>query len=432
MRETCHRASVIAHVTGDPFFDDGRLELVTDGALILDQTGKVKALEKYARLSTADLEKYQVVDHGEAWILPGFVDGHIHFPQVYATAALSGDLLTWLEEVVFPAEAAFADPAFARKAADRFVRQLRGHGTTCALVFGSQFPLANLALFEAARNCGIRLVSGPTLMDQGGPEALLTSPSKAYEDASALISAIQGEDRMGFAITPRFALSCSHELMEVCQTLVKENPGSTVQTHINENVREIQAVRDRFPQMACYAEVYDRYQLLGPNTVLAHNVHPTPADLALIGKRGSWVCHCPASNAYLGSGLFSLKKHLAHGIPVLVGTDLAASPYCSVIQELTEVHRASQLIGGQIDASGLLYLGTLAGAKALGLEDKIGNFAHGKEADFIVVHPGSDDYFAERLASAPCAEMQLFPLLAFAKPQHITKTYVAGEQLQPE
>lgn len=416
-----------AHVVGNPF-TDGRLEIEERGGLLVAEDGRILAYGAVAMGHEA-AESAVEEDYSGCWLLPGFVDGHIHFPQFYATAAYGTHLLDWLQRSIFPMETRFADIDFARSTAKAFVKHLAEHGTTTAMVYGSQFLHAGEALFEEAEALGIRIIAGLTLMDRDAPDVLFTKPRQAFDDCETLIRRF-GKGRLtGYAVTPRFALSCSDALFEVCRSLVEAYPEVWVQTHINENAEEIELTARLFPDARDYLDVYEQRGMLGPKTMLAHNIHAPEEQLVRIANYGSAVCHCPASNLYLGSGLFSLADHLRHGIRVCVGTDIGAGTNFSILDELGEVYKIQQMNRFSLDAAKLLYMGTSAGAEALGLSAQTGNFLPGKDADFNVVTFDDDTYLSRRLAHCPTLEDQLFTLLNLAGPRHIRHTYVAGRRL---
>ena len=420
----------LAHLREDPRAAADALDIIPDGGLLVDASGHIAAIGPRARLH-AEHPATPTIDHGADWLIPGLVDGHIHFPQFYATAAPGGQLLDWLQRSVYPAEAAFQDESFAARAAERFVGRLLAAGTTTALVFGSQYYAANCALFEQARNSGLRLIAGMTLMDRNAPAELLRSAEDAALDMERLMALCAGESRLRYAVTPRWPMACSDALLKLCGELVRDHPGCYLHTHINENGGEIAAVKSGFPGSRDYLDVYDRYGLVGPRTMLAHSIHSTDVELDRMAEAGCAVCHCPGSNLYLGSGLFPLRRHRARGIRVAVGTDVGAGPQFSVWRELADAYKVQQLQGEDIGAAALLYLGTLGGAKALALEAETGNFAPGKSADFWVLGYADDAYLCERLARCASHEEQLFALLHLASPAHVRATYAQGK-LCPE
>lgn len=418
----------LAHLRGNIFEQPESLQIVADGALLLDDRGIiVQAGERRSVLSGA--RQARQVDHGGAWILPGLVDGHLHFPQFYATAAGGSDLLDWLNRSIFSAEAELADSDLARVVATTFVRRLLRVGTTTAAVFGSQFLPANQALFDAAGASGLRLIAGATFMDRGAPNALLQTPEQAHSQALRLIDACAGQARLHYAVTPRYALSCSEAMLEVCGALLREFPDCYLHTHINESRDEVDAVRNAFPWSSHYLDVYDHFGLLTGKTLLAHSIHTSEAELSRLSEARCAVCHCPTSNLYLGSGLFPLHAHRRHDLRVAVGTDIGAGTHFSVWEELSECYKVQQLQGTTLNAGELLYLGTLGGSEALGLAEETGNFVSGKSGDFMVLGIGGDGYLQERLRRCDTLEDQLFCLMHLAGPCHVEATYVQGSKV---
>ncbi len=421
----------IAHLTANPFENPNALEIIEEGALWVDENGKIIEYGKRSDILPKALEA-SIEDFKNAWIIPGLIDGHIHFPQYFATAAYGGQLLDWLVQSILPAETALANPTFAHDAAHRFVKHLLSCGTTTALVFGSQFHHANVSLFNAAKEYGLRLIAGATLMDSPGegiPDSLLQTPQQALADAESLISFCSNEPLLHYAITPRYALSCSDGMMQVCRGLLHDHPETYLQTHINENDGEIQAVMGHFKQHRDYLDVYDHYGLVTERTVLAHSIHTTDRELARIAQAGCAVCHCPSSNLYLGSGLFPLTRHIDKGINIVLGTDIGAGTSFSIWRNLSDAYKIQQLQRLSLDAAHLLYLATLGGAKALRLDHETGNFATGKSADFFVLNPLKDNYLGERLSHCDSLKQQLFCLLHLASERHIEATVVGGRRV---
>jgi guanine deaminase len=424
VRTTLHLGT-LAHLRADPFVRSDALEIIRSGALAVDSAGRIAAAGEQSALLSA-FPDAAVVDHGRAWLIPGLIDGHLHFPQFYATAAFGGELLDWLERSILPAEEAYADEAFAAPAAERFVARLLACGTTTAMVFGSEFYPATAALFEAARAAGLRLIAGLTLMDQNASANLLLTVNEAVDGMRRLIDLCAEQPRLHYAITPRYALSCSPALMEACADLLRAHPDCYLQTHINESHAEIEAVRAAFPEDRHYLDAYDRHGLIGPRTMLAHSIHTTSAELSRMAEARCAVCHCPTSNLFLGSGLFPLRKHLDHGIPVAVGTDIGAGTQFSVWRELAEMYKVQRVQGFGLSAAQLLYPATLGGAKALRLDHETGSFEPGKSADFFVLGYEDDAYLAARLERCESAEAQLFCLLHLAGEAQVRATYVSG------
>ena len=310
------------------------------------------------------------MDLREGLVLPGFVDTHVHFPQVRAIGGLGMPLLDWLEKCALPEEARLADASYAASVATDFVSGLARAGTTTALVFGSHFAGAVDALFTEATRVGLRVTSGLVLSDRILREDLFTTPERAYAEGLELAKRWHGQGRTRYAVTPRFSLSCTEPMLESAGALLAEVDDLWFTSHLNENVEEIEGVRQLF---GCdYTTSYERAGLLGPRSVFAHNVHPTAARALQLARHGAAVAHCPTSNAALGSGLFQLGSHLALGVRVALGSDVGAGTGFSLFKEGLQAYFVQQLLGREghrLSAAHLLWLATGAGAEVLGLSD---------------------------------------------------------------
>ncbi len=419
----------LAHLLDNPFQHPGALEIIDRGALLVGPDGRIIAVGAKDKICPGLSASTTIVDYGEAWLLPGLIDAHLHYPQYYAVAAANRGLLSWLEQTVFPEESALARVDYASRLADELVRRLLGAGVTTAVVFGAQFAQATKSLFAAAKQYGMRLFAGVTLMDHGGPEPLLTNPETAWQVCEALYGFCCNENNLHYLLTPRFALSCSPALLEMCGEFIRHHPEVYLQTHINENREEIDAVAKAFPEAEHYLDVYDQHGLLGPRTLLVHDIHPQGAELRRMAESGCSVCHCPSSNLFLGSGLFPLRRHIQHGIPIAVGTDIGAGLHFSVWNELPEVYKIQRLQGVNLNAAQLLYLVTLGAARLLGIEAETGNFEPGTMADFWVLDLEDDLYLKHRLAHCESAEARLFTLMHLAR-HHCRAVYIQGKRFK--
>lgn len=416
----------LAHLLDDPFLDARALEIIEKGALWVGSDGRIVAVGPRRDIVTQLPRGIREVDYGEAWLLPGLIDAHLHFPQYYVVAAPNQGLLAWLKESVFPAEMAFRDVEYAAQVAEALVCRLLAAGVTTAMIYGSQFLEATIALFEAARRHGLRLLAGITLMDRGGPEPLLLNPETGWRFNEELFHRYREQKDLYVVLTPRFALSCSPAMLDMCGEFRRSHPEVHVQTHINETPTEIEAVAEAFPEAMDYLDVYQRYGLLGPKTVLAHNIHPQGAELRSLAESGCGICHCPSSNLFLGSGLFPLRRHVQHGIPVALGTDIGAGLHFSVWNEMAEAYKIQRLQRYSLSAGQLLYLATLGAARALHLEQEIGNFGVGKCADFWVLSAAGDAYLEPRLSHCQTLEERLFVLIQLASSGHRLAVYRGG------
>jgi guanine deaminase len=408
----------------DPTKDAGAIGFHEDGLLLVED-GHVVACGDYAALRDL-LGDAPVEDLTGKLITPGFIDTHIHFPQVDIIAAHGAQLLDWLEQHTFPAEAAFADPAHAAEAATFFVDELLRNGTTTALVFGSVHKGSVEALFRVALERDMRLIAGKSLMDRNAPDGLTDTVESSRADMESLIADWHGKGRLGYAVTPRFAISCSDAQLAMAGEVLAEHPGVWMQTHLSENQREIDETAALFPAAKDYLDVYDGFGLVGPRSVFAHCVHLQGEAFQRLAAAGSAVAFCPTSNLFLGSGLFPLEEACAHGVKVGIGTDVGAGTTFSILHTLGEAYKVGQLRGAALDPFHALYLATLGGARALDLGDKIGNLAPGKEADFLVLDLTATPLLARRLAGDRSLENRLFALTVLGDDRVVERTCVAG------
>ena len=419
------RASLF-HTPRNPFRDSSALENYPDGGLLI-RDGRVAGCGDYAALRDAH-RQVPTVDLRGGFLLPGFIDAHTHFPQLRVLGGLGRSLLDWLEHCALPEEARMADHNHACRVARGFVHALASHGTTTALVFGAHFAPATAALFEAAEAAGLRIAAGQVLSDRRLSPQLHQTPERAYRESSILIQRFHGHGRLSYAVTPRFALSASEEMLEVCQTLLREHPGLLFQTHINENREEIAEVARQFPWASDYLAVYERFGLAGANAVLAHDVHPTASELDRLASCGAAVAHCPSSNAALGSGLFPMRRHIDAGVRCALGTDVGGGTGFGMLKEGLQAYLLQRIApdGMLLDAGHLLYLATLAGAQALGLSNETGDFGTGKSADFVYLRPPADSPLAAVLEREQTPERQLAAIFTLAGAETVREVRVEG------
>jgi len=414
------------HTPRNPFQDPSALECYEDGGLLVIG-GRVAGCGDYAGLRGAHPD-IPSVDLRGGFLLPGFIDTHIHFPQLRVLGGLGRSLLDWLEHCALPEEARMADHSHACHVARRFVRLLASHGTTTALVFGAHFAPATAALFEAAQAAELRLAAGHVLSDRRLTPELHQTPERAYRESSLLIERFHRKGLLNYAVTPRFALSTSEAMLEVCQTLLREHEGLLVQTHLNENLEEITEVSRLFPWAADYLAVYERYGLSRLGTVMAHDVHPSSSELDRLAASGVTVAHCPSSNAALGSGLFPLKRHINAGVRCALGTDVGGGTGFGMLKEGLQAYLLQRVAPGGmlLDAAHLLYLATLAGAEALGLGEETGDFRIGKSADFVYIRPPAGSALACVLEREQGPQQMLAAIFTLAGAESVREVRVAG------
>lgn len=416
----------VFHLLGDPAkTDTAAWEHWDDGALVVEarrvrEIGLWSAVDgRYPGVAVERLDN--------ALIVPGFIDSHVHFPQLDIIGGHGAQLLDWLERYAFPAEKKFADPVYAREAAGVFLHALLSHGTTSALVFATVHKHSVEALFEAALARNMRIIAGKVLMDRNAPEALQDTAESGYSDSKALIEQWHGRGRLGYAITPRFAHTSSPEQLDAAGRLLREQPGVLMHTHISESHAEVAQVRSDFPNAPDYLGAYEAHGLIGDRSVLAHCVHLSDSEWSRMAKAGAAAAFCPSSNLFLGSGLFDLASAEKHGVEVGLASDVGGGTSLSMLEIMDDAYKVSQLRRRPLDAFKSFYLATLGAARALKIDTHVGNFAPGKEADFLVLDLGATPALSRRLQSETDIADILFALMILGDDRTIARTYVAGE-----
>lgn len=424
MSRQAYRAALL-HVLDDPSRHPDAVVHHPDGLLVVED-GHVAAFGAFDEVRPGQPDDLPITDIPGRLITPGFIDAHVHYPQTDVMAAWGTQLLDWLHTHTFPAELAFAHRAHADEAAGFFLDQLLANGTTSALVFCTVHKTSVEALFDAALARDMRLIGGKVLMDRGAPEGLLDTIQTGRAETEALIRAWRGRGRLGYAVTPRFAVTSTDAQLAMAGEVAAAHPDVLVHTHMSENPQEIAEVGRLFPEARDYLDVYDRHGLLGPRSVFAHCVHSTDDALRRLARAGASAAFCPSSNLMLGSGLFSLRRACACGVNTALGSDVGGGASFSMLQMMGEAYKVGQLAGDNLDPRHAFYLATLAGARALHIDDRVGNLAPGKEADFVVLDLAATPLLARRTARARTLAETLFILSILADDRAVEHTYVAG------
>lgn len=404
-----------------------QVRYLEDGVIITEQ-GKIRWFGTWNDAQDHLPANVDIQHYPEQLIIPGMIDTHIHFPQTEMVGAYGEQLLSWLNTYTFPTEIQFKDKAYASEIAKFFVNELLKNGTTTALVFCTVHPESVDALFEAAEQHQMRLIAGKVMMDRHAPEALCDTAESAYEDSKALIEKWHGQGRALYAITPRFAPTSTPEQLERAGQLKAEYPDVYVHTHLSENKDEIAWVKDLFPAQKGYLDVYHHYGLTGQRSVFAHCVHLEDAEWQCMHETDSAIAFCPTSNLFLGSGLFPLNKTWQQQVKVGLGTDVGAGTSFSLLQTVNEAYKVQQLQGDKLSAYESLYHATLGGAKALDLDDKLGNFNVGKEADFVVLNIKPTALQQLRQSRSKSLEDSLFALFTIGDDRNVEATYIYGQK----
>jgi guanine deaminase len=418
----------------DPFYlsEAASVRYLEDGLLVIEN-GKIKDFGTYEQLH----EKYAAIDaiaYPDKLIMPGFIDTHIHYPQTAMVAAYGEQLLEWLNKYTFPTEAKFKDKNYAAEIAIAFLDELLKNGTTTALVFAAVFPESVDAFFEEAERRNLRMIAGKVMMNRNAPDFLLDTAQSSYDETKTLIEKWHQKGRLLYAVTPRFAITSTDEQLDLAGKLLAEFPDVYLHTHLSENVNEVQFVAELFPNSKGYLDVYDQAGLVKEKSIFAHGVQLTDQEFKRLSEAKSAISFCPTSNLFLGSGLFKLHKAKSSENPVKVGlgTDVGAGTSFSLLQTANEAYKVVQLQNQKLSSFQALFLATLGGARALSLEDKLGNFDIGKEADFIVIDPKATPAMALRNADFPVKTLEqiadkAFAIMIMGDDRAIEVTYIMGE-----
>ncbi|HKP40112.1 guanine deaminase [Mycobacterium sp.] len=439
-----------------PGHEDRAARFVGDGLLVV-RDGIIEDFGNFADLSErhAGLPVTHIEDR---LILPGFIDGHIHFPQLRVLGAFGNQLLEWMRSWIFPEELKYKDRTYARTAAGHFFDALLAGGTTTAMAFTTSSPVSTEEFFEEATRRGMRVIAGLAGIDRFGPDDFLITPDDFYRESKRLIDRYHRKGRNLYAITPRFPGVCSSEMLERCRQLKQEHEDCWINTHVSENPSEVRMVRSEFPDCQDYTAVHARHGLLGPKFVAGHGVWLSRDELRRFSAAGATIAFCPLSNLFLGSGLFRLGRALdpEHPVRVALGSDVGGGNAFSIVRVLEEAYKVGMcnntMLDGSVDSRDqdraeaernilspyrAYYLATLGGARALYLDDLLGNFAKGKEADFVAI-----DWNAGQSAmrwrqsltveGAPetvdQAAQLLFGVMMVGDDRNVDETWIAGKR----
>ncbi len=424
-RHRLHLTGRTLSFDGDPRADAGALRYMERGALLIEGGRIVWAGQ--AGDEPPDLARgAQRHDYGGDLIVPGFVDGHVHYPQIGVIASFGTQLLDWLETYTFPEEARFSDTAYARETARLFLDLLLANGTTTAAVYCTVHPESTDAFFEEASARDLRMIAGKVLMDRNAPDPVTDTARSGYDDTNALIGKWHGKGRNLYAVTPRFAPTSTPEQLEACGALMSEHDGVYLQSHVAENMDEVAWVADLFPEARSYQDVYARYGMLGPRALYGHAIHMDAADLAKASETGTKFVHCPTSNLFMGSGLFRMKETWDAGVGVMLGSDVGGGTSLSPFATMKAAYEIAQFGGYSLTPEQAFWLSTAGGAEALSLGDRIGRLDAGYEADIVVLDTASTDIIRQRVERAEAIRDVLFAQMILADDRAVRATYAAG------
>lgn len=402
-------------------------EYYPKGALIINAVGRLEAVGEYSQLkNTPEITK--TLDYSDALILPGMIDTHIHLPQLPIRGKTAGTLLEWLNRYAFPVEEAFAESHYATQLSRVFFEALKANGTTTALVMSSVHEESTHFAFEAAKEANMRVLMGKVLMDQHVPPAMLETTRHSINASERLAKTWhrQHDDLLRYAFSPRYAMSCSPQLLEAVSDLCRRFPESYIHSHLSENLSEVEQVMALYGDRYTYTQIYEQAGCLGPRTVLAHGIHLSNAEMDMLQQTQTRIAHCPSSNFFLKSGFFNLPAYWERDMTLGLGSDIGAGPDLCLFQVMRAMDDMQLKHQTFVKPTEALYYGTLAGAETLSLETETGNLLPGKSADFIVVDtttlnmPWQDETPIEETISQ---------LVYLGHAGHIQKTYVRGKRV---
>ncbi len=413
--------------TDDPAEGGSRAYSLIDDGAVLVAGGLIEAVGTARDILARAPHGAPVDDHSGSFLMPGFIDAHIHYPQTQVIGSYGAQLLDWLYNYTFVEEQKFADPAHCARVADFFLDELFRSGTTTAMVYCTVHPQSVDAFFSAAEQRGARMIAGKVMMDRDAPEALRDTAQRGYDESKALIERWRGRGRLDYAISPRFALTSTQAQLDAAGALAREYPQLYVQTHANENKAEVARVAALFPEAQSYVDVYARAGLLGPRSVLGHCIHLQDSEVAQLAESRSVAAFCPTSNLFLGSGLFDQARLTRAGVRIALATDVGGGTSYSMLRTAAEGYKVLQLNGQPWPPLEAFYRMTLGNARALSLDDRIGSVEIGKEADLIALDPRATPALEHRMeAAGGNLEVELFALMTLGDDRAVRQTYVAG------
>jgi len=408
-----------------------------DGLLVL-QDGKIKDFGSYASLKTEYASVPLTVYPADRLIMPGLIDTHIHYPQTRILGAFGNTLLDWLNVSVWPEEMKFSDKAYAQTVAGQFLDELLRNGTTTAQIFTTTYPASVDAIFEEASSRNMRVIAGLTGIDRPGqaPPGYLDTADSFYQDSRALIQKWQGRGRNLYAVTPRFAPGSTREQLKRASDLLKEFPGVWLNTHLAENQSEVALAQQLYPESSDYLNIYEQYHLVGPRFSGGHGIWLSESEFDRLHDAGAAISFCPSSNLFLGSGLFKIAqaKDPKRPVRVGIGSDMGGGNFFSLLNVLGDAYKVGMLQGYKIGAFRGFYLATRGAAEALYLDDRLGSFDPGKEADLVVFDLRSNPTLANRNGTSTAHSLdeiayKAFGLITVGGTDSVAATYVAGKPL---
>ena len=423
-------AGQVVRFHGDPFdIPPEEAVRVHSDAAVLVRNGKIVSIGERTDMRAKHPDAV-LHDHGPALILPGFIDAHAHYPQTAMIASWGKRLIDWLNSYTFPEEMKFSDRAYADDIAGRYLDLLLSNGTTTVTSFCTIHPGSVEALFEAAETRGMRIVAGKTCMDRDtAPAGLRDTARSAYDDSKALIAAWHGRGRATYAITPRFSPTSTPEQLDALGQLWAEHPSCLMQTHLCEQLDEIEWVKGLYPNARDYLDTYEQFGLVREGALFGHAIHLEPREIDHLQANDCSLIHCPTSNTFIGSGLFDMGARKAETLRVGLATDTGGGSSFSMLRTMAAAYEIGQLTHTALHPAQLLWLATYGSAQALHMEDRIGSIAPGMEADLTILDLASTPAIAQRAIRAETIWEEVFPTIMMGDDRAVIASYVMGNRV---
>jgi guanine deaminase len=399
-----------------------------DGALLIGG-GKIIAAGPYAEVAAKAGEGVEIIDHRPHLVMPGFVDCHVHMPQMQVIASYGTELLDWLNTYTFPEESKFRNAQHGRRIARLFLDEMLRQGTTTVVAYCSVHKESVEAFFAESHDRDMLNIAGKVMMDRNAPGAVLDTPQSSYDDSKALIAEWHGRGRQHYAITPRFAITSTPEQMEMAGVLVREHPDLHIQTHLSENDAEIAFTQKLYPWSRDYTDIYEHYGLLGGKSLFGHCIHLSEREADVLSDSGSVAVFCPTSNLFLGSGLFDYQRYRRREKPLRIAaaTDVGGGTNYSMLRTMDEGYKVIALNGEKLNPLASFWQITRGNAEALSLADRIGTLEPGTDADIAVLDSRATPVMRLRMETVENVSDELFLLQTLGDDRAIREVYVAGK-----
>lgn len=412
----------------DSIEDHAAYRYEEDGGLLVED-GRIVAAGGYAEVSAKAAEGAARIDHRPHLILPGFIDAHVHFPQMQVIASYGAELLDWLNTYTFPEETKFRDAQHGRRIARLFLDEFIRQGTTTVSAYCSVHKQSAEAFFAESHERNMLNIAGKVMMDRNAPEDLRDTPQSGYDDTKALIAEWHGKGRQHYAVTPRFAITSTPEQMEMAGALMREFPDLHMQTHLSENHAEIAFTQELYPWSRDYTDIYERYGLLGGKALFGHCIHLSEREADALSDSGSVAVFCPTSNLFLGSGLFDYQRYRQRAKPLRIAaaTDVGGGTNYSMLRTMDEGYKVIALNGEKLNPFASYWQMTRGNAEALSIADRVGTLDEGTEADIVVLNASATPAMRLRMETVATLAEELFLLQTLGDDRAVVEVYVAGK-----